>query len=168
MSDTLFGPIFDTIKRGLFEELRPRMQAAMATAFDEAWNAATQKLVQPAAVVAAAVIAAPEKSGQHRPKPPSNVGSRAAWGTTKTVIHGAFASPGFKGMTPKAIADWGATQGQRVAASSVRTTLQKMHKAGEVRIRQGKYFPKPPLEQRADESPADGGAEVVQAFKGAA
>src|ERR1039458_5761315 len=123
MSDSLLGPVFDAIMQKLLEELRPRMRAAMMAAFDDAWDAAMQRLVQPPAPAPAVAPtdAAPEKPSIHRTKPPSNVGSRAAWGTTKQVIQGAFASPGFKGMTPKGIAEWGSARGQKVAQSSVRT-----------------------------------------------
>lgn len=99
MSDSIFGRLFDEIRRGLYEELRPRMQAAMMAAFDEAWDAAMQGLAQPRTATPGAVVpsASADRPALHRPKPPSNVGSRAAWGTTKQVIQRAFTSPDYKG-----------------------------------------------------------------------
>jgi hypothetical protein len=145
MSESLMGRLFEEIKLGLFEEIKPRMQAAMESAFDEAWDAAMRRLqAAPAAgVVAPKPIQAPlvEKAVVSRPKPPGNVGNRAAWGAARKVILGAFDANKSGGMTPKTIADWGVGNGQKVAASSVRTMLQKMQKSGEVRRRKERYFP---------------------------
>jgi len=140
------GTILDRLIRdALFRELRPRLQAAMEAAFDDAWEAAMAGLAQPSAPAShvapirpstvATMTVAPVHS-----KPPNNVGKRAGWGTTRKVIQGAFASQGTGGATPKAIADWGAANGQPVAASSVRSALQKMQKTGEVRRRKDRYF----------------------------
>lgn len=140
------------IRDALFRELKPRMQVAIQSAidaaFDEAWQAAITGLA-PASGASPAESIAPSNTSEPvrqsassiRVRPSSNVGKRAEWGTTRKVIQGAFASHGGVGMTPKAIADWGTANGQPVAASSVRTTLQKMQKAGEVRRRKDRYIP---------------------------
>lgn len=157
MSESLMGRLFDEIKKGLFEEIKPRMQVAMETAFDQSWDAAMRRLQAPVAGAAAPAAQAPsvEKSLANRTKPPGNVGRRAEWGTARKVILGAFEAHKLGGMTPKAIADWGVGNGQRVAASSVRTMLQKMQKVGEVRRRKEKYFPATAAAVRTgDENPS--------------
>lgn len=151
MSHSLVRQLFRELQQTLFEEFSVRMQATVREAFDQAWSAALQRLDEGEKPLASQTVkpalqtlhqqTVVEKIATERPKPPSNVGNRAEWGTTKKVIQGAWAANRGVGLTPKAIAEWGAVNGQKVASSSVRTTLQKMQKAGEARRRKDKYFP---------------------------
>ena len=161
MPDSIVARLFREVQQTLFEELKPRMQEIMETAFNEAWNATMLKLAEtPNTNESHSVQKLPRRSG--------NVATRAPWGTTKKVIQGALATNRSGGMTPNDIAEWGVVQGQKVAASSVRTTLQKMSKDGEIIRRGDLYLLKSSDLRNPGGGQSDVAPEIVHAFKGAA
>ena len=154
----------DDLRSNLYTAIRTDMAAIIEPAFAKAWNNAWARL-SGASVVEGEVLKVEtppaEKVLTVRAKP----FNRAKWGASEKVIRLAFAAPGFKGMTPSEIAEWGGANGHPIAASSVRTTLKKMRVKGEAKVRQGKYSPRSPSGRTArDESPAAGapGKEEVR------
>ena len=173
MSDSLIRRLFEELKVSVLEEMKAEMQVSMETAFDRSWEAALQKLSGPTTnqeTRKATPPAPPLHSPPVRSKPSNNAGNRAAWGATRQVIHGALQANGGNSMTPKMIADWGAASGKQVAPSSIRTTLQKMHKAGDLRRRKDRYMLPLSLDAKAGdgESTDAVGSENVHTFRGAA
>jgi hypothetical protein len=141
---TIIERLFEEIRVGVYAEIKPRMLEAMETAFDEAWSAAMRRLAGSPAIDTEAAGTGPvvmTVTPKLRSRGVSNVPTRAPWGTTNTLIQKAFEAHPIGGMTPKQIADWGSTIGVHVAASSVRSTLQRMQHDGEARRRKTKYYP---------------------------
>lgn len=153
----------DDLRQDLYTAIRSDMASIMEPAFAKAWNNAWARLSgAPVVEKEAAQFGPPavEKPTTARTKPFANAANRARWGASERIIRSAFATPGFKGMTPTEMSEWSHAHGEPVAASSIRTALTKMRKKGEVRVRQGKYSPRSPSGRVArDESPdADGPA----------
>lgn len=169
--------LFDEIKVGVYAEIKPRMLEAMEAAFDQAWDAAMRRLAQSPQGGSGSesgngsrTPVAHGEQGTPRTRRPNNVATRAVWGTSNALIEKAFEASPTTGLTPKDIADFGAQIGVNVAASSVRSTLQRMQHDSELRRRKNKYYkikvaePKDPEPQNEE---AHTGA-TVHTIKGAA
>jgi hypothetical protein len=170
---TLIQRLFESIKEGVFNEIKPRMMEAMETAFIEAWDAAIQRLSQSPAQPSKAPSPVPAIASQStgRPRGGQNVASRASWGTSKNLVEDAFEAHPGEGLTATMVAEFGAKKEISIAVSSVRATLLRMQANGHLRKRKAKFYrivvkPEAPEATEAEAQPS--GGATVHPIKGEA